>query len=102
MLPTLHLASGDVKLAPIKLTIRHPLRSIMEMCMELSASKAVLPVLLSLIFHCDSDGGQFKVCTLGSFYFQTYIRVIFCHKLEQEIKIYIYFQRLSTFNGISI
>jgi len=51
VLPLLNLSSGEVELAPFKISIKHPVRNVMELCLKLSSTDAVLPVLLALMVH---------------------------------------------------
>ena len=53
----LGLASGEVELPPFKIGLKHPIRNVMELCINHSTNEAVLPVLISLMVHCD-DGGK--------------------------------------------
>ena len=65
VLPVLGLASGEVELPPFRIGLKHPIRNVMEMCINHSTNEAVLPVLISLMVHCDDDkkvgGKQFQV-----------------------------------------
>jgi len=51
VLPLLNLPSGEVELAPFKISIKHPVQNVMELCLKLSSTDAVLPVLLALMVH---------------------------------------------------
>ena len=55
VLPLLSLPTGEVELLPFKISLKHPVRNVMEMCLNLSTHDAVLPVLLSLMMHCKGD-----------------------------------------------
>lgn len=59
--PQLRLYSGELaEMADFKISLKHPVRSVMEMCLNLSTQQAVLPVLLTLIIHSkqDQDDGE--------------------------------------------
>jgi len=54
--PQLRLSTGEVmELADFKISIKHPVRNVMELCLGLSTQSAVLPVLLTLIMHSKRD-----------------------------------------------
>lgn len=54
--PQLKLYSGELaEMADFKISLKHPVRSVMEMCLNLSTQQAVLPVLLTLIIHSKQD-----------------------------------------------
>ena len=55
VLPVLGLASGEVELPPFRIGLKHPIRNVMELCINHSTNEAVLPVLISLMVHCDDD-----------------------------------------------
>ena len=65
VLPVLGLASGEVELPPFRIGLKHPIRNVMELCINHSTNEAVLPVLISLMVHCDDDkkvgGKHFQV-----------------------------------------
>ena len=63
VLPLLNLPSGEVELAPFKIGVKHPVRNVMELCLNLSSNDAVLPVLIALMVHCERENGreQFQV-----------------------------------------
>ena len=66
VLPLLNLQNGEVaQLAHFKLTLKHPIRNVMELCLNLSTNNAILPVLLSLMVHCQDDNYKehFQVST---------------------------------------
>ena len=46
---------GDVKLATFGIAMRHPVTNVIELCMRLSSSDAVLPVLMALMLHCHDN-----------------------------------------------
>ena len=57
--PQLKLYSGELaEMADFKISLKHPVRSVMEMCLNLSTQDAVLPVLLTLIIHSKQDGEE--------------------------------------------
>jgi len=59
--PQVRLASsGELKeMSDIKISLKHPVRSVMELCLKLSTQNAVLPVLLALMIHSkDSEGEE--------------------------------------------
>ena len=59
VLPLLNLTSGEVgKLAHFKLSLKHPIRNVMELCLSLSTNNAILPVLLSLMVHSQGDNSK--------------------------------------------
>ena len=66
VLPLLNLPSGEVELAPFKIGIKHPVRNVMELCLKLSSSSAVLPVLIALMVHsvreCTQEAFQVRTC----------------------------------------
>ena len=62
----LGLASGEVELPPFKIGLKHPIRNVIELCINHSTNKAVLPVLISLMVHCDDDK------TVGCKHFQVH------------------------------
>ena len=50
--PQMRLSSGELaELADFKISLKHPVRSVMELCLSLSTQQAVLPVLLTLLVH---------------------------------------------------
>ena len=63
VLPLLNLPTGEVELAPFRIGIKHPVRNVMELCLNLSSNDAVLPVLIALMVHCERQSGkeQFQV-----------------------------------------
>jgi len=69
VLPLLNLPSGEVELTPFKIGVKHPVRNVMELCLNLSSNDAVLPVLIALMVHCERENGreQFQVgsCLVG-------------------------------------
>ena len=57
--PLLNLPNGDVaQLAHFKLSLKHPIRNVMELCLNLSTNNAILPVLLSLMIHSQGDSSK--------------------------------------------
>ena len=59
MTPQVRLASGELKeMSDIKISLKHPVRSVMELCLKLSTQNAVLPVLLALVIHSKEAEGQ--------------------------------------------
>ena len=58
----LGLSTGEVELPTFKIGLKHPIRNVMELCINHSTNEAVLPVLISLMVHCDADDRkQFQV-----------------------------------------
>lgn len=51
----------NVELPNFKVALKHPIRNVMELCMNLSTNEAVLPVLISLMVHSDTNKASFKV-----------------------------------------
>lgn len=52
MTPQVKFASGQlIEMSDIKISLKHPVRSVMELCLRLSTQNAVLPVLLALVIH---------------------------------------------------
>lgn len=70
VLPLLNLKSGEVELAPFRIGVKHPVRNVMELCLNLSSNDAVLPVLIALMVHCERQHGreQFQVRVHASYY----------------------------------
>lgn len=59
VLPVLSLSNGEeVPLSGFKLTLKHPISNVMELCLNMSTYIAVLPILLSLMVHCESDSSK--------------------------------------------
>ena len=59
VLPLLSQPNGEeAPLANFKLSLKHPIRNVMELCLNLSTYNAILPVLLSLMVHCESDDSK--------------------------------------------
>ena len=57
--PQLRLTSGELaEMADFKISLKHPIRSVMELCLSLSTQQAVLPVLLTLLVHSKAANGQ--------------------------------------------
>ncbi len=53
------MTSGEVvDMADFKISLKHPVRNVMELCLSLSTQKAVLPVLLTLIMHSNQESGN--------------------------------------------
>lgn len=57
VLPVLHdQQKGEtVELKPFSLAVKNPMKSIIELCLNLSTNEAVLPVLVTLMLHCKGD-----------------------------------------------
>ena len=52
VIPQVKCASGQVvNMSEFKIALKHPVRSMMELCVMLSSKDAVLPVLLALGIH---------------------------------------------------
>ena len=59
--PHLNLPGGEVELGKFRLSLKHPVSNVMELCLKLSTHDAVLPVLMSLMVNCDGNKTHFKV-----------------------------------------
>ena len=60
------MRNGDkIQLGKFRLTLKHPLTTVMELSIKLSSSSAVLPVLTTLMLNVDKDGDKthFMVCS---------------------------------------
>ena len=44
-----------MELKPFTLAVKNPMKSIIELCLNLSSNEAVLPVLVTLMLHCKGD-----------------------------------------------
>ena len=57
--PQLKLTTGEViDMAEFKISLKHPVRNVMESCLSLSTQSAVLPVLLTLMVHSKQNSGK--------------------------------------------
>lgn len=64
--PILETRKGSkIQMGKFRLTLKHPLTTAMELCMKLSTSNAVLPILTTLMLSASGDKeDQFKVRNL--------------------------------------
>ena len=80
--PQVRLASsGELKeMSDIKISLKHPVRSVMELCLKLSTQNAVLPVLLALMIHSreseeeERNSNEYKLLEVVVF---TYLQALF-------------------------
>jgi len=62
VLPILHHPDGDIELKPFTLIIKNAIKGIIELCVSLATSEAVLPTLITLMLHCTGEKINFQVC----------------------------------------
>ena len=62
VLPILHSQKyGNTELTPFTLTLKNPMKAIIELCLSLTTRETVLPVLITLMLHCERDNNSFQV-----------------------------------------
>ncbi len=94
MTPQVRLAaSGELKeMSDIKISLKHPVRSVMELCLKLSTQNAVLPVLLALMIHSkeaeedDQETGDYKLLQVISHLTTHSFLVRYCCMVSSMLK----------------